>query len=547
MDICTDDAQDANASLPVHVSKNLEKSKLEEKLWEWEKDNLRELKIMLSQNKSSHETRNDRLKPTTSNELEQEHTLLHIAPISGVGETTAQLREKPGSVEPSKKEERVRTNEKLDENAMDVVYQSFVPFLVGGLGFILAGLLLKQIQKMRFVCEVNFYFWNTLYPFLALCLYFQGSSRSFAEESGLIHHIFVNIALVQAQSVGISLFAALITFALNIFPMKEHEGREFEEMSLKNFLFLGSTALFAMSASCFISSAALVLIIIWSYTYAMDPDNVATPLASSLGDLLAIGAMAGIAVVYHPLASVSILVPSSVIVCFVALMPFWLFVTHLEQGAWAAARQQMPTFFLASILSSAAGVIHEYGLKSFPELSVYQPLINGASGNRAGLQCSRISSYVNTTNSDNARIVGIRLNLWNYYTSPDTESRAALFILLTSVPFYALYFIATHLIAYVFLKPLKLNILFVVGFICVAFVQTLILLYIGQILVYSLHHFRLDPDMHAIPMVTSIGDVLGACLLLCLFYVLSWGNDLVLKSSSMLEESANTTSICSFE
>ncbi|VDK67024.1 unnamed protein product [Cylicostephanus goldi] len=117
---------------------------------------------------------------------------------------------------------------------------------------------------MRFVCEVP--------QFMAICTPLMGlkgnldmtfTSRFTTEahqgrlrrKSGLLHHIFVNVALVQAQSVGISLFAALITFAMNIFPMKQYEGREYEEMSLKNFLFLGSTALFAMSASCFISSA----------------------------------------------------------------------------------------------------------------------------------------------------------------------------------------------------------------------------------------------------------------------------------------------------
>ncbi|ETN79344.1 hypothetical protein NECAME_18139, partial [Necator americanus] len=89
-----------------------------------------------------------------------------------------------------------------------------------------------------------------------------------------------------AQAVGISLFAALITFALNALETDAHE-----EIPVKNFLFLGSNALFAMSAACLISSTALVFLVVLTYTFSINPDNVATPLASSFGDLLTIGAM----------------------------------------------------------------------------------------------------------------------------------------------------------------------------------------------------------------------------------------------------------------
>ncbi|EYC00182.1 hypothetical protein Y032_0117g655 [Ancylostoma ceylanicum] len=382
----------------------------------------------------------------------------------------------------------------------------------------------------------------------------------------------------------------------------------------------------------------MVLLVMLSYMLSINPDNVATPLAASFGDLLTIGLLIGVAIVYHPFASISFYIPVSVVVCFVSLVPFWIYVAHHDERAWIAARQQGPTFLLASILSSGAGIIQAHGLKSFPELTVYQPLITGVAGNRASLQSARISSYVNTYKG--ADKLAPRLNPWTYYTSPDekdairnelrkygelhtavdkgryreantlancctsrasgksqrnglppclcpavplprcskysecprrgpalvhgrfeltvsaisltkqiicySESRAALLILLTSPPYHAFFVSVSHIIAYFALKPLKLSFIFLAGYMCAVFVQIFFLVYVAQIVVYCLYHFRIDPDMHAIPLVTAIGDLVGTALLLSLFYVMSYGDDFVLKSTALSETPTNTT-LCSYE
>ncbi|RCN43469.1 hypothetical protein ANCCAN_10531, partial [Ancylostoma caninum] len=148
-----------------------------------------------------------------------------------------------------------------------------------------------------------------------------------------------------------------------------------------------------------------------------------------------------------------------------------------DERAWVAARQQGPTFLLASILSSGAGIIQAHGLKSFPELTVYQPLIT------------------------------------------DSESRAALLIILTSVPYHTLFVSVSHIIAYAALRPLKLSFVFLAGYMCAVFIQIFFLVYIAQVIVYWMYYFRIDPDMHAIPMVTAIGDLVGTALLVSLFYL----------------------------
>ncbi|RCN26904.1 hypothetical protein ANCCAN_27368 [Ancylostoma caninum] len=82
---------------------------------------------------------------------------------------------------------------------------------------------------------------------------------------------------------------------------------------------------------------------------------------------------------------------------------------------------------------------------------------------------------------------------------------------------------------------------------CAVFIQIFFLVYIAQVIVYWMYYFRIDPDMHAIPMVTAIGDLVGTALLVSLFYVMSYGDDFVLKSSAMSETPSNATLMCSYE
>ncbi|KAK6025341.1 hypothetical protein OSTOST_08766, partial [Ostertagia ostertagi] len=183
-----------------------------------------------------------------------------------------------------------------------------------------------------------------------------------------------------------------------------------------------------------------------------------------------------------------------------------------DDEAWIAARQQGPTFLLAAILSSGAGLVQAYGAMKFPELTVYQPLVAATSGNRASVQSARISSYLNTYTGPNR--LQMRLNPWTYYTSNDHESRAAFLILMTSVPYQIVFVFASHAIAYVALTPLRLNILFLLGYLVSKVScqyptkreahilirmgqESFVLVYLAQIAVYSLFRFGIDPDLHA--------------------------------------------------
>ncbi|VDM53354.1 unnamed protein product [Angiostrongylus costaricensis] len=78
-------------------------------------------------------------------------------------------------------------------------------------------------------------------------------------------------------------------------------------------------------------------------------------------------------------------------------------------------------------------------------------------------------------------------------------------------------------------------------------VQVFFFVYLSQVLVYGLFHYGIDPDMHAIPLLTSIGDLVGTTLLLALFYIMSYGEGLVTRSHASSNKLTNATTVCLYE
>ncbi|VDO21666.1 unnamed protein product [Haemonchus placei] len=262
------------------------------------------------------------------------------------------------------------------ESTSDIFWQKFlvtkflqtlIPFMVGGLGSVACGLIVNRAQKTDLVCEVP--------HLIAICVPLQGMKG--------------NLDMTFTSRLG-----TMVRLKYKIY---------------------------------FLVDTAMVVLVVYSYRKAINPDNIGTPIAASCGDLLTIMAML---------------------------------------------------------------------------LERHQSSLN-ASGN---------SSLLKRTNFCSKFHLHIIAKCQTYH-----ESRAAFLILMTSVPYQLAFVLLSHAVAYVALTPLRLNILFLLGYLITVFIQSFILLYLAEVVVYSLFHFGIDPDLHAIPLLTSIGDLLGTALLCVLF------------------------------
>ena len=86
-----------------------------------------------------------------------------------------------------------------------------------------------------------------------------------------------NMALVQAQSIIISLFATIITIATESIRCSFHAGDSH---------ILAASAISATSLSSVILCVLIMGMVMVARKVRINPDNVMSPLASSLGDLI---------------------------------------------------------------------------------------------------------------------------------------------------------------------------------------------------------------------------------------------------------------------
>ena len=96
-----------------------------------------------------------------------------------------------------------------------------------------------------------------------------------------------NIALVQCQASVIAFLASLIAITANVVRNGS--------FNVNNSLILCASSLITSNLACFLLGTCMVLVILLSHRFQIDPDNIATPIAASLGDVTTLALLAACA------------------------------------------------------------------------------------------------------------------------------------------------------------------------------------------------------------------------------------------------------------
>ncbi|NXU20960.1 S41A1 protein, partial [Pardalotus punctatus] len=153
-------------------------------------------------------------------------------------------------------------------------------------------------------------------------------------------------------------------------------------------------------ATAFIASLVLGMImigvIIGSRKMGINPDNVATPIAASLGDLITLALLSGISWgLYKELESKAYVNP---LVCafFISLLPIWIIIAKRNSATREVLYSGWEPVIIAMAISSVGGLILDRTVSdpNFAGMAVFTPVINGVGGNLVAVQASRISTYL---------------------------------------------------------------------------------------------------------------------------------------------------------
>ncbi len=238
------------------------------------------------------------------------------------------------------------------ESFLSITLQIFFPFLVAGMGMVGAGLVLDVVQHWR-VFEVV----SELFILVPALLGLKGNLEMTLASRLSTHAnlgnmdgskerwsmVISNLALVQCQAIVVALLASVFAVAMDWIK----EGI----FDLDHGLLLCASSLVTASLASFALGLVMVAVILASRRCRVNPDNVATPIAASLGDLTTLALLSWIAsVLFADLEREKWLAPV-IVGCYLLFVPVCACVARINKVKKIIAR------FTLVVTARAGGAI----------------------------------------------------------------------------------------------------------------------------------------------------------------------------------------------
>uniref|UniRef100_A0AAV2L3I3 Solute carrier family 41 member n=1 Tax=Knipowitschia caucasica TaxID=637954 RepID=A0AAV2L3I3_KNICA len=239
-----------------------------------------------------------------------------------------------------------------EESLCSMVLQILVPFLLAGLGTVSAGMLLEVVQTWDVFLEIT-----ELLILVPAVLGMKGnlemtlaSRLSTAVNAGKIDLpaerwmvITGNLALKQLQATVLGLLAALMATLLGWMA----EGK----MPSYHFVILSSTSLFTAFVASLLQGFIMVGVIIGAKRLGLNPDNVATPMAASCGDIITLALLACFSQWVHTLMEQNPFVLFLVDFAIVCLIPVWIIICSKHPDTLILLRTGWEPIITAMVIS----------------------------------------------------------------------------------------------------------------------------------------------------------------------------------------------------
>jgi len=408
-----------------------------------------------------------------------------------------------------------------------VMVQVTPPYLCAGLGMVGAGLVLDTVQywpvfqsnpELFILVPALIGLKGNLEMTLASRLSTHANLGQLDTAEQTVKLGSANLALIQVQAVVVGALASLLALLMSWLA-------DPARADILRALVLLASSVITASAASFILGVVMVAVIAVSKRHNINPDNVATPIAAALGDLVTLSLLAVIA---KFLVSSSPALVLSLLSGYILLTPLCVSKAASNINTAIILRHGWTPVLSAMIISSMGGKILNTVIATYPQIAVFQPVINGVAGNLVGIQASRISTDLHRTSklghlpaplsSCNLLNPLYSFSLSCCSASPmmTSNATAALVLLFLVIPGHLVFNLAIGLSQG--FTVLSAGFLFL--YLLAALLQVGLLLHLANVMVHSMWSRGVDPDNSAIPYLTALGDLLGGAALALVFHLL---------------------------
>lgn len=398
----------------------------------------------------------------------------------------------------------------------------FIPFLLAGFGMVAASLLLDKVQHWLVYQKVTEVYIlvpallglkGNLEMTLASRLSTHANLGNLDNKKQKLSLLTGNLALILCQAIVVGFLASLAAVIFGWVPSGK--------INIKHALLLCASSIVTAFGASFILGLVMIGVIMFSRHFRINPDNVATPIAASLGDLTTLACLSWLASLFYSTMDEYTYLTLFIVIFGLLFVPVWAWIASHNEHTYEVLFSGWTPVISAMLISSVGGLVLDFTVSQFKGIAVFQLVINGVGGNLVAVQASRISTELHRIGNPGYLPSHMQVCISPCSAFCDSKesnhASTAQLLMLMVVPGHLIF---SYTISYLEAGHTSFTFTFMVVYLCAALLQVFLLLYIAQIMTLGMWKLGIDPDNSAIPYLTALGDLLGTLLLGMAFHFL---------------------------
>lgn len=279
-------------------------------------------------------------------------------------------------------ERKASTSSKLaeSETTWSVIKELILAFLLAGLGNVAASYWLAKVQSWSVFKNIPqlvilvpplIGLKGNVEMTLASRLSTHANLGHMDTRSGRKSIIMGNMALIQCQASTVGFIAPIIALGLSLMSERARYLR------WREIVLLVASSVITANVANLILGTLMCGVILMARKHHINPDNIATPIAASLGDVTTMILLANISHFLYVSLDTNQWVQNTLLAFLMSLIPIWAYIARNNPYTRKVIVNGWYPVCGAMLIQNAGGLVMERALKTFERIANLQLLING--------------------------------------------------------------------------------------------------------------------------------------------------------------------------